>query len=422
MSSDNLYIKRALRNLCVVYNEKPTREIIGNNNKILNDVYNEIAFDNRMLKIHRLAKFTNELAVTLQFINYKPQIKYITPDNYRVEYDSYNIPVEMWIPFYEKVENEYELRYRIWTPDRLTIKNRNLQTLSVTPNPYGEIPYVFISLDGDKDESLETYGGGLFELVKAQIMCNKLEFLINENLDYNGFAVWVLMNWGVKVNDIKFRPGSILTAEGVGESTGSDRPTVETIQPQSQYLDIEELKNTKMKRTLKNIGLPSSLIEDNAGIAASGVSMQIDRQELNEIRKEDVGAFRIIEDEIVNKFAKILNTDPASKYKGKFNGLYSTQLDFIEQSVFLEPDKEYEFNKRLFTDGLITPAMFVNRTISNDLILTDQDAINYLNENKQMLLEIGVNNDGSGTNEPNTVEEPTAEGSTENSGTDGLSE
>jgi len=51
MPSDNLYVRRALKNLCVVYTEKPQREIIGQNADMMTEVYNEIAIDLSLIHI-----------------------------------------------------------------------------------------------------------------------------------------------------------------------------------------------------------------------------------------------------------------------------------------------------------------------------------------------------------------------------------
>lgn len=405
MPTDNLYVKRALRNLCVVYNERPSRKIEGKNANIIEELYEQINIDSKYLKLHRIAKLTNELAVTLQFHNQKPVLRYITPDNYRLKYDDYGNEIELWIPYTEYVDKSPVTYYKVWTRDEYYILDNNLnktpfqyagKTFISLPNQMGEIPYVFIKLDTDKDEYLEQSGGGLYELVKAQLNCNKLDFLVNENIVYNGFAVWLLKNWDIKNNNIKLSPGAAFIAEGISGMDGLSEPTAETVQPSAQFLDIEELKSTKIKKTLKNLGLPSGLIEDNPGLTSSGVAMRIDRMELEEVRKEDIAVFRNIEDKIVNKFAKILNTDYASPYKNKLGGEYITKLDYIEQSTFLEPKEEFEYNKMLFEYGMITPQVFVNRTISNDYITDDKAAIQYLKTNRQLINELKGQSDGLG--------------------------
>jgi hypothetical protein len=143
-----------------------------------------------------------------------------------------------------------------------------------------------------------------------------------------------------------------------------------------------------MKKVLKNLGLPTSLVEDNPGLAQSGVALQIDRMELNELRKEDIIKLRTIEDELIRKITKILNNDIASPYKGKFKGDYYTEIDYIEPSIFLEPEKEFEYQKTIFEYGITSPSQFLNRVLSNDTITSDEDAIKKIKENRIMLNEL----------------------------------
>jgi hypothetical protein len=429
MPSDNLYVRRALKNLCVVYTEKPQREIIGQNADMMTEVYNEIAIDSKLLAIHRIAKLTNEVAVTLIFNKYKPVFKYLTPDNYRLKYDSYGDPIEMWIPYTVVKNNSTVINYRVWTLEEYYVLDQDLnripfeydgKQLMSYPNQIGELPYEFIHMDTDTDEYLEKSGGGLFELVKGQLTCNKLEFLTVENLTYNGFAVWLLRNWDLKTQRIKLSPGAILVAEGLNDQMGMIEPSAETIQPMAQFLDIEALKTIKMNKILKNLGLPSGLFADGNQAASSGVSMKLDRMELDEVRKEDVNIFRRIEDRLINKFAKILNTDTSSKYKGKFNGEYTTELDYIEQGVYQEPKDELEYNSSLFAQGLLSPAMYVSRMVANDYITDDEEAIKYIQTNLKYLEQIkGKPNDNTGGDtEPSTANDTGGKAEEGNSNTE----
>lgn len=389
MPTDNLYIQRALKNLCIVYTEKPTREITGRQAETLAAALDKMNYDYQMLKIHRALKLMNEVAVTVVTNNKKPILKYLTPDNYRVTYDDYMNVKELWIPFY-KVENRKAIHYyRVWTADTYTVKDGYLNNVpfeyngvnyTIMPNPFKEIPYEVIKMEDDNEPVHMSIGGGLYELLKAQLDCNKLQFLANENLDYNGFTTWVLTNFGVTGKNFKMGPGKALVVDGVNDS-GDLPPNIDTITPTAQYLDIEELKSLRIKKTLKSLGLPTSIIEDNPGVATSGVALKIDRMELEELRKEDITRLRVIEDSLINKIARVLSNDPASIYRGKFNGEYYTEIDYIEQSIFTEPDKELSYQTELFKRGLITPSMYVNRLISNDTITTDEDAIKYIQEN-----------------------------------------
>lgn len=405
--SDNLYVKRAIRNLCIAYNEPPDRTIDGDNGAF-KDLLTAINYDTVLQKAYRIQKLINEVLIMPMFTTRhgKSQmvLRYYTPDMYAVEYDALGDINELWLPYFVaqgtngKVNETHYLiidKQRYYVLDsqkRPTTFVYNGEEVSEVIHPYGRVPAVVLSLDGTSEVNTNKalYGGGMYELIKAQLDCNQLETCIKQNYIYSGFAQWIYYNFGAKVNDVIMGPGRPVSIDSVRDIEGADvPPTIDVISPTDHYTTLEELKQTRMRSVLRNYGLPTSLLFDNPGIASSGVAMRIDRIELEEARKEDIPILKANERELLEMIRLVANTDVASPYKGRFPKEYEVNIDYAETSKFIEPVEEYEYYKGLYNDNLITVYDYVKIFSGKDGIANDEDAIAYIRKNQENKLSIG---------------------------------
>lgn len=327
-------------------------------------------------------------------------LKIYTPDLYRVAYDDYYNITEVWIPRQEKYldNNKYKIRtiYDVWDSQRYrkldyhgnpVVFMYNNQKYTELPLPtYKCPPFCELIIDGDSD----VYGGGLWELAKAQLEANMWDFLIKENAIYNGFSVWMMVNFGKKYTRAKLSPGHVIKIDNVKEVEGDDIPPyIDTITPSQQYTEMNEIKTTRIKMMLKNIGLPSSIVEDRD---TSGVAMLIDRAELNEMRMEDISVLKHNEKRLHNVIANVLNTEFDESYPDEID----VTMDYVEPSVYREPKDEYEYHKSLYDNGFIDVKTFIHKITGDDSIITEQDAIEYINNNLRIINELQRRATGAG--------------------------
>ena len=405
LPTDNLEVLRALRSICVIYNDQASREVKGKNNTLLLEILEKLSFDSIMQKIYRAAKLCGEVAVRPRFWNKEPQLYYLTPDKYRVKWDAYGQMTEFWAHFTKEENLELRDYFHVWTKDAYKVKNTsqedqefefNGKKLMVLKNPYGRIPFEILTMGDRYTDNNENYGSNLWELCRAQLECNKLDLLSNENVIYNGFAVWLLLNTNLesnKENTVKFGPRKMISINGLTDE--DEIPSIQAISPTPQYQELEALKSEKIKKVLKNHGLPNSWLTDNPGIPPSGAAMKADRIELEEIRREDINILKPFEKKLIALIAQVLNTDQASDYKGKFSEEYEIQIDYAELSVVTEPKNELEYMNSLKSQGLITPLEYVKSLTGNENIKTDNDAITFINDNKELFAQTGGGDDGT---------------------------
>jgi len=426
LSTDNLAMSRVLNNICFVYNEQPSRQYTVNRVGIsedleskINDLLSDVNFDLRMKEIHKICKLNNECAVTIAKENGRYKLKIYTPEMYRAKRDDVTGDLlELAIPFQTIINNKPEIRFHVWTDEKYqqysidykpapftfkgTKRNGKIEEERYSkegmPNPYNRVPFVIIKFSEDPD----IYGGGLFELVKMQLTSNAIDYLRDENLIYSGFGIWHFKNHGLKGDEIKMGPGRVYTSD---KTLDDMEATIEHVTAAPAYSDVQTIKEAIIRDGMRNLGLPSSLVNQNPGLAQSGTAMLIDRKELEEVRLQDLQILQFYENEIINLYLEIYNKLEQSNLP-----IIEVETDYVETSSMLDKDKELEYQKALFEAGLISPKQYVVRITGNTTIATDDQAIEYINTNLEFKKQIKEDsnelrpNDG-GSDEPTKAEE-----------------
>jgi hypothetical protein len=371
-------VRRVLRNLCLLYNDAPRRIFSAGNYE---DLYRQARVNSAMRIAHQTARLTNNALVMPVIRNGKLEIDVFPPDLYRVKTGEKNFRdvVELWIPIVRRGETSFH----VWTADQYRKVDRYGREQQAEPNRYGRIPAVILQFEQVPDDY---YGGGMYELVSAALDDNKLKFLADNNADYNGFSVWLAVNFGAAA-DTRIAPNRVLRVDNITSGEGQAiEPDLRTISPNADYLNIEELRDMRYRRALRNMGLPLSLYSSNPGVA-SGYAMFLERMELMEMRKTDVDAMRAFEQELLDMITVIANADNRAGLPAATVG-----VDYAEFQITLEPKEDFELKKAKFEFGLIAPLHFVQGLSGNDMLATDEEAIEFLRKNREMLQKLGSNN------------------------------
>ena len=404
MASDNLYVMRTLKNLCIAYNEAPIRDY-GSYNKTAAEQFENILleaqFNTVLNKAYRIQKLINEVMIMPVFttINGRKRLslRYYTPDLYAVLYDSLGDIMELWIPYFEPQKNGMnETKYLVVDKERYVTKDAKFDNIPFVYNgnqvtevihPYGRVPAVVLSLSGitDYNTNKSIYGGGMYELIKAQLDCNQLDTCIKQNYIYSGFAQWLYINFNETFQNVIMGPGRPIALNQVQDIEGANvPPQIEIQSPPDHYTPLEELKKSRMRNVMRNYGLPTSLLDDNPSIAASGVAMRVDRMELEEVRREDLPILKQNEKDLIELIRLVINLDDASDYKGKYNEEFKEiNIDYKETSRFIEPLEEFNYYTQIYDKNLIEPKEYVKMFSGNDNIATNEDAIEYVNKIKE---------------------------------------
>jgi hypothetical protein len=435
LPSDNSYIKRAVKNLCTNYMNPPDREILNSStlepigdefvNDLINSLFSESSLDYALLKAHQKAKFTGEAAVHPRIRRGAVQLQILTPDQYQVVKDDYGEILEYYKPFHQVIPNpvnatvQSALRFDYWDRDVYRLLDENgipvpflheithfdseTGTYSVKEqvelleleHGYGRIPIEILSFDindGDGTEGRED----LYELLKAQLAANMLDYLARENVTYSAIALWVFINFGLGRENLPISPGTALISNNVQQDGSLMPPQTQTVSQETYYESIHSLKEKIMIQAMKNLGLPNSLVLDNPGLA-SGEAMKVDYRELENIRKEDTALLKPFEKRLLKLIIRIANTDPASPYMGLFSGNYEFSIDYKELFNKETTKEEIEILNEKKRLGIISPLEYLRALKADDTISTDEQAIAEINRNLELFKQTGDNNDKAGT-------------------------
>lgn len=383
LPTDNLIISRVINNLCTVYNQEPSRDFGDVNADALTEIIKDSHLNRHLKQAYKLSKVTNEVALRPYQIKGKWKIEILTPDLYRCKYDNNNEVVEMWIPYqiYDRFGN-IQNRFRVWDKDTLRVTDAEGAFINFEENgvmypasgfihKYGRLPYSFLRMS----ENPDVYGGAYWELVKAQIWCNAIDYIAAENLYYNGLGIWYFQDIA-PATEILLNPGRAFVKNG---SNPDENPDIRNITGAPLYNDINIFKESYIRNTLKSLGLPTSLFNDSPGLQ-SGVAMKIDRMELEEYRRDDIDVLQEFEEDLLNLICVIGNVELNLGLPQNLE----VNTDYIETQVFLEPIDEFTYTTSLYSSGLISPLQYLQRMTGNTLITSDEEAISFINKNKDL--------------------------------------
>ena len=406
-------ISRIMRNLCGLYTQAPNRKFEIPNPKI-EEAYKTASINDAFKIAHRTAKLCNTVLVMPTVRDGKIEIDILPPDLFRFTTDpkDYRKITELWIPINSPdAAGNPRYTFKVWSQDSFCTLDSEGRETSYEKNKYGIIPACVLQFNSSRTDY---YGGGLWDLLSAVLDDNKLCFLANNDVVYTAFSVWIATNFGKE--NIKIAPNRLLKVDKVTAGEGFEiAPSLQSISGNAAFMEIEQLRDVRYKKALRKMGLPESLISANPGLAPSGVAMQIDRQELMEIRSEDAEIFRKFENDFYPIFAKIINTDLGSGLPD----ICAIGIDYVEPQQYIEPATEQASKQLQFDFGIIGAKDFVNYFVKNELITTDEEAINYLIKNRELrnkliTYEQSISNytppTGAGKDSTNGGGEPSAEG------------
>lgn len=383
----NSIAERVLRNICTLYSQAPNRRFEGDKEKI-NESYQLADIDSKFRLAHETAKLCNTCLVMPMVRDGRIEVDILPPDLFRVETDvkDYRKIIALWIPINtpdKDGNNVYS--FKVWTDTEYKkIDSEGRLIGNVEPNKYGFIPAAILQF---KNSRTDLYGGGLWELVLAALDDNKLCFLADNDVTYSGFSVWVATNFGEQ--DVSISPNKILKVSNVTQGEGAPfAPSLESVNGIGSFGAIEDMRDRRIKRALRNMALPTNIASMDSEIQ-SGEAKKVDRMELTEIRQRDAGAMVKFENDFYPIFAKVVTTDLGMSLPEKT----VIGVDYVDEQPYITPEQEQVAKQAQFDAGILGAKDYVNTFVKNELITTNEEAIQYMIDNLALKKKLTINNE-----------------------------
>lgn len=350
-------VRRVIKNICTAYDEQPTRKFTAGESaadeiidQTMAAIYEEMRVATQFQRIYHRARLTGMVLARPLYINGRWHVDYLTPDQFRLETDPDDVRTIISVT-YPRATNDGGVEYVKWTNDFIMNIDMNGRTVQEQPNPYGRIPFVVCRLAEDDT----VYTSGMLELVESQLGVNKLKFLSNLSAVFAGAPVWVATNFNSP--NLTITPERILRVDGVRMAEGQDiPPTLEAVTPDASYRDMDEYAREQERTMQHDEGIPPSMTSTEAVTPPSGIARLVERNEILELRYSDQKALREFERAFAEMTALVAQTDVGTPVDA-----ISLQVQFADESIIIEPDKEYTFDKQKLQDGVMTVQSFYQK-------------------------------------------------------------
>lgn len=380
-------ITRILRNICTAYSSEARRNF-GKINDKLQEIYSESKIDAYLKDIYKQAKLYGLVAVRPIWVNNKLKLQVLTPDRFRVianEKDPRQAEALVY-PIYNAETQLYEFHY--WDSEFYRVLNNKKIIIKEEPNKYGLIPFAFLRFGYSDGDSL-FYTSGMFQNIERQLLLNKVKFMQMLNLTFQGLPIAVSTNSDGQLRTVT--PDKVISIEGVDGSESTDLPpSLEFVSPPETYMTFEEFLKLRENKLLKDNGIPLSSIEAS-GTINSGISRMIERQELLEMRQDDLPILR----EFEKTLAEIITISTCSDGQDVSINIDSLEfaVDFEEERLFLEPEVEREADKARAKEGLLHPINYFQKWGDFDNNITEQSLIKEIKYRKELFNTLFTNNE-----------------------------
>lgn len=417
-------IRRVVRNLATAYDEPPKRSFSEDSTSPtqieMARLYSEMNAAASFQQIHRRARLVSLVAVRPYVVDGTMRVDFMTPDNFRVITSPTDVqtPVEIWFP---KIDAEVGLVYERWTRasrrlDRETggvvetpgvreIVDGDGNVLDQMENPYGILPFAFLRTDDD----LQTYPGGMLELVEAQLDANKTKFLANTNVDFASSPAWFGIN--LRATNLRISPDRLLAYDNVIEGDGMPvPPSLEAISPDGKFAELDEFRANRERRQALAEGIPPSMLTDQVSTPPSGISRVVERSEIIDLRNSELPALRRFEEEFAKIVATVSNVDAGTSID--IDSIV-VSIDFAEERIYVEPDAEYNSDKQRMNDGVLDPREFYRKWSGFDSAIEEDELVRIVTERATLVRRIEEAKSGAPADAAPT-EEPTADDNSAN--------
>jgi hypothetical protein len=358
-------VKRVVRNVAMLYKQAATRRLVnadGSEHKGNGDYQSMI----RAAGIHVMAKQWHRLFCLCDAVAVRPVIRksngrarleydVLAPNGFRVALNADNEVTKFLyqVPLYDASNGITEYVVAVWTNENhyYVTQDGEIGYFPEQPegrNPYGVIPWVVISRD-----RANPYTGGMSDLIDSNLYINFVRSLESEDMAFAAINIPFGVNLlGKDDKEMKWSPrGGFFVQSDLRE--GVD-PKLEFVSGKSNAEMLRMVMDKEERSAMAREGLPAFMLTDNAQ-EMSGAAMRIALTELLEQREDDALVFEDGERRIFEATRTVVNYEaPRTTGLVAISPDAEFTIDFAEQRFSDDPIAQYEFDRKLVEDNLLS--------------------------------------------------------------------
>ena len=361
-------VKKIINNLAQVYRENPVRMLNGQEKDM--ELYKEItevcSLNIKMKQASRYTKLLKTVLLRPVWRMNKLDLDILTGNILDVETgDSPEDLKKIVITDYGNTDRIEDVTFSLWTADSWSKLDFRGNIIEQDMNPYKILPFIPLFDYPPTSGSLWLSGGD--DLISLQEAINiklvDLLYLLAQQSFGVGYIKGVAGGGSVKVD-----PGSLVELPENGE-----------IGFEAQKAEIKEVVDAidkLIKWACVSNGLSSASMSTDAS-EASGLSKLVDKQELSEMRQDDIALFRSYEKKLFNIMRVVWNTHSQKK----LSEAAVLSIDFADPSPEIDPKTQAEAWDLQLAMGVLSQ-VDIAMELNPDLA-TREDAITHLMKIKE---------------------------------------
>lgn len=380
------WVPKALHTLCgTAYGDDPSRTFTTNTvaQATLTRMYNEARANSALRYAHEQATLHNYVLVRPSF-DYagKMEIETLLPDTFRARFQGKKI-VELWIPIGRVERKRGKPAFKVWTDSAWWIADCSGDRIGDTlKNDYGRIPYVPLQMSRSQSSD-DPYGGGLWDLVYANVVDNSLKWSSLLSAFFNSFNVWLAVNldFGSR-KGAGLSAGSMIEMNDVREPNSQDvnqlaRPALEQAGGDGQYTLIGDFGRQTKEDALFDVGVPDFLASRNSTVPTTATEWVIRYHGLLDKRQSDLPALNDFERDFAEMACVVANVDQSQQLPDQ---LPEQTTDFPDVNVPNSVEAQLKYEASLVAGGLYGLGRFLAKWEGLDHVPTDDEAVVILQE------------------------------------------
>lgn len=322
-------MKKIINNLAQVYRESPIRTIEGSEKD--KELYKEIVENSSLdIKIKQASRYTKLLKTILLrpvWRNETLDLDILTGNILDVETgESPEDLKKIFVTDYGNTDKIEDVTFSLWTPESWSRLDFRGNVIEQNINPYQILPFVPL-FDYPPTSSAFWLSGGS-DLISLQEAINiklvDLLYLLAQQSFGVGYIKGVAGGGSVKVD-----PGSLVELPENGE-IGFEAQKAE-------IKEVVEAIDKIIKWACVSNGISAASMSTDAN-EASGLSKLVDKQELSEMRQDDIALFRSYEKQLFKIMRVVWNTHNQQKLSESA----TLNIDFADPRPEIDPKTQAE--------------------------------------------------------------------------------